>query len=179
MTYVAADGPPDVDAKHAWAPATGSAPPVINDWAADPVTLPWIELKQITGWRSAPEADDNRDPATQGDGEIGYPGRLLGKTVVYETEIQATSREDVRRKVTDLVNGFGDRSGLGTMTVTPWSYPGGVVWQYQARVLSLDFDPAFTYSHWLRGPWRTGAVLSLRMLDPRFYTPNLAGTAYL
>lgn len=176
MTYVAADGPPDVDAKHVWSPATGSAPPTINDWDAG---LPLIELVQITNWRGAPEADDFRDPRTATVGEVGYPGRLLGKTVVYEMKARADSREALRSAITGLVNGFGDRSGLGTMTVTPLAAIGGVAWQYQARVVDFTPEPLWTYDQYLEGAWRHGASLSLRMLDPYFYTPNLAGTAYL
>lgn len=179
MTYVAADGPPDVDAKHAWAPASGSTPPVINNWTADPLTYPFVLLENIAGWRSSPEADDNREPRSVGDGEIAYPGALLGKTLVYEMELRAATRESLRATVTGLLNGFGDRSGLGTMTVTPFTSIGGVVWQYKARVLSFDPDDLWTYNPVVPGPWRTGATLTLRMTDPRFYTPNLAGTAYL
>lgn len=175
MTYVTTDGPPDFDAKHAWAPAAGGAPPTINDQG----TAPWTKLKQITGWRASPEADDNREARTNADGEIGYPGRLLGKTIVYEAEIRAATREGMRGLLTAHLNGFADRAGLGTMTVTPFTVPGGVVWMYQARVLSFDPDPTFTLAQGVRLPWRWGFALSLRMLDPRFYTPNLAGTAYL
>lgn len=190
MTYVAADGPPDVDAKHAWAPATGSTPPVINNWTADPVTLPYVGLQRISGWRDGADADDNREARTNDDGEIPYPGRLLGKTISYEGTVAAATREALAGQVTGLLNGYGDRSGLGTMTVTPFSSIGGVVWQYQARVLSVQFDPEpeFTAASGQRellpvigalGAWRRGYILSLRMTNPRFYTPTLAGTGYL
>lgn len=179
MTYVATDGPPSLDATHAWAPATGSAPPTLNSRGSDPPTLPWIKVRQIANWRGAPEADDFREARSAIDGEIGYPGRLLGKTVVYECEIRAATRETVQGRLTAVLNGFGDRFGLGTMLVTPFASPGGVAWEFQARVLLVDPDPAWTYLPGAAGPYRWGFALSLRMLNPRFYTPNLAGAAYL
>lgn len=179
MTYVASDGPPSVDAKHEWDPATGTAPPALNAWTADPITFPFIKVEQIQGWRSAPEADDNREPRSYGPGEIAIPGELLGKTIVYELEVQANTRETCLGTVTSLLNGFGDRSGLGTMTVTPFASIGGVVWMYQARVLDFDADPLWTHNPAQTGAWRWAVRLHLRMLDPYFYTPNLAGTGYL
>lgn len=178
MAYVANDGPPSLDATHEWAPATGSAPAAINT-KTDPPTFPWIKLKQITGWRAAPEADDNREPRTIGSGEITYPGRLLGRTIVYECEIRARTRESVQLTITSILNGYLDRSGLGTMTVTPFPSPGGVVWQYQARVLSLDADPAWDYNPGRAWPYVWGFALSLRMPSPFFFTPALGGAAYL
>jgi hypothetical protein len=185
MAYTSVSGPPDVDASHAWAPATGLAPPVINDWTSDPPGLPYFALEEITGWRSGPDADDNREPRTLLPGEIAYPGMLQGRTLVYEGTVAAATREALGLVVTGLLNGYADRSGLGTMTVTPFSSVGGVVWQYQARVLDLAFE-ALTYTDasvhrdllpviGAAGAWRRPCMLTLRMLDPYFYTPALGG----
>lgn len=180
MTYVAADGPPDVDAKHAWAPATGSAPPVLGNWTADPIDYPFIHVRQIANWRAAPEADNFSEPKSYGPGEIPLAGEKLGKTLVYELQVKADTREELANTITGLLKGFcTDMSGLGTMTVTPWSSIGGVVWQYKARVLGFEPDPVPEYLPGVTGPWRREAQLTLRMFDPYFYTPNLAGTAYL
>lgn len=178
MAYVAADGPPDLDATHAWAPATGSAPPTINDQGGtDPPTFPWIKIvKPISGWRALPESDDNRAPRTAGPGEITYPGEKLGKTVVYECEIRAKTRQSAMSTMTALLNGYGDTDGEGTMTVTPYASVGGVVWTYEARVLSLVPDVEFGYSPHRAWQWAWGFQLNLRMSDPLFYT---GGTGYL
>lgn len=171
MAYVYNDGPPDLDATHAWAPETGGAPPTINNRATDPATLPWIKLDGIQGWRSLPEADDNRAPRTATDGEQPYPGRRLGKTLVYECRVLAKTRSDVRQKLNLTLQGYGRSfSDEGVMTVTPYTVPGGIVWTFSARVIDLQADRSFTYSDRRRASFQWGFTISLRMSDPLFYT---------
>lgn len=179
MAYIATDGPPDIDATHAWAPLAGTAPPTLNvaGTGAAAAVLPWVKVRAIDGWRDLPETVDNRAPRTFGDGEIAYPARLLGKTVVYQLEVQAASRESVRGTLSALVAGFGlSTSDEGTMTVTPFSVPGGPAWTFTARTLAIDADSAFTKLTGVWGPFRWGLTISLRMSDPRFYT---GGVGYL
>ena len=178
MPYTAADGPPSHDATHAWSPATGPAPPTLNDQTVNPRIVFGVE-GGITGWRVLPEADDNREARTTTDGEIPYPGKKLGKTIVYEMTVYGDTLQAVSAVQTSMLNGYGDMSGLGTMTVTPYPHIGGVTWQFQARVLSLDFDNRPEWRKELAQPWRWGFALSLRMMNPFFYTPNLAGAASL
>jgi hypothetical protein len=177
LTYVAADGPPDIDAVHQWAPATGTAPPALHAPTTDPLpTLPWIKVTAIDGWRDLPEIVDNRAPRTFGVGEVAYPARVLGKTLVYQCEIRAASRETVRNKLSLCLAGFGTDLNEGVMTVTPYTAPGGVVFTYTARVIALDADSAWTPNLGSYAPYRWGFTLSLRMSDPKFYT---SGTGYL
>ena len=178
MAYVATDGPADLDATHAWAPATGSAPPTLNVSGVGGVApvLPWIKVTSVDGWRDLPETVDNRAARTFGAGEIAYPARVLGKTLVYQLEIRAATRESVRGTLTACLNGFGTDTNEGTMTVTPFTVPGGVTWTYAGRVTALDSDSAFTYSSGLWGPFRWGLTVTIRMSDPHFYT---GGVGYL
>ena len=180
MAYVAADGPPDIDATHAWAPATGTAPPVLNDQArgaTGPATLPWVRIASIDGWRDLPEIDDRRAPKTVGDGEIDYPSRTLGKTVVYVCQVRGQTKEQTRGRLSAIIAGYGlSLSAKGTMTVTPYAAVGGPAWTFQARTLAIDSDSAWTYVAGGWGPYRWGFTLSLRMSDPRFYT---GGVGYL
>jgi hypothetical protein len=173
MTYVTGDGPPDIDATHAWAPVTGTAPPTLNvagAGGAAPV-LPWIKVRAIDGWRDFPETIDNRAGRTFGVGEIAYPARVLGKTVVYQCEVQAATRESARGTLSLAIAGFGlSMSDEGTMTVTPFTVPGGPAWTYTGRVIALDSDSTFTKLSGVWGPFRWGFTLSIRMSDPRFYT---------
>lgn len=178
MAYTAAHGPPDIDAIHQWAPATGAAPPALNDQGStSPATLPWIKVTGIAGWRDLPEIVDNREPRTYGPGEIVYPSEKLGKTIVYTCEARATSRESIRGQITGCLRGFGvDTSDEGTMTVTPYAAPGGVVWTFSARVLAVDPDDSFAYFEKRRAPFRWGFTVAMRMSSPFFTT---GGVAYL
>ena len=172
MAYVAADGPPDIDATHAWVPATGSAPPTLNvaGTGGNPPVLPWVKVLGIDGWRDAPEIVDNRAARTFGVGEIAYPARMLGRTVVYQLEARAVSRESVRGAVSACMTGFMTNMSEGTMTVTPFTVPGGVVWTYTGRVIALDADSTFTKAAGVWGPFRWGLTVTIRMSNPLFYT---------
>lgn len=177
MAYGPEHGPPDLDATHAWAPLTGTAPPTLNDRAADPPVLPWTKVLAIDGWSDLAELLENSEPVTYGIGTVAYPNRMLDKTVVYRCEVRAANREDVREIKTAIVRGYGQSfSDLGVMTVTPYPSPGGVVWTLNGRVQQVRVDPAFSHFPKRRAPWRWGISISIKMHDPRFYQ---AGTAYL
>lgn len=174
MAYLLADGPQDIDARHAWAPAAGTAPPVINT-RTDPPTPPWIKLLEIPGFRDHPEIVDNREGLTFGEGEADYPSRTLGKTVVYVCEARALTRESLAGVMTAVIAGFGrSRDALGTMTVTPNPAIGGPVWTFTGRVIALTPDPAFSWFPRRRLPFRRGFTVSIRMSDPYFYSGETA-----
>lgn len=172
MAYTVADGPPDIDAVHVWTPAVGSAPPALNSWNVLAPSWPRIRLEQITGWRSLPDADDNRSPRTSSDGEFTWPGRMLGKTLVYEGAVRAQSWVTLKAPVNSMVLGFSERSSEGLMTVTPFSWIGGPVWTYNARVISLDFDPKPEYIPSAPEILSWGFALTLRMSNPYFTTDD-------
>lgn len=176
--YTVAHGPPWRDATLAWQPATAEAPPVLNDVGYEPRRLPQIALDKNTGWRDLPEMVDSREGRTYGIGEVAYPPRYLGKTLVPEGRIEADDRLDLLELQNAMVQGFGDRDVEGTMTVTPWPPFGGtgedlVVWTFKALVLDLKFDADWTLSD---GFYEWGFVLTLRMSDPHFYVGE---TGYL
>lgn len=188
MAYTAEHGPPDVDGTHAWTPFVGTPPPVLNDQSTWPRTRFMPDGDAITGFRALPESDDNREPRTNFDGEVGYPGRKVGKTLAYEMEVVSDSLQGLRFVQTGILNGFQDMSRLGLMTITPFAYIGGVVWQYKARVLSCEFDAKPVWDERAidligggrMAAWTWPFHLSLRMLDPFFYTPTYGtGTASL
>lgn len=67
---------------------------------------------------------------------------------------------------------FSERSQLGVMIVDPQvaDYGSGDSWNFTARVMQLDCDEEQTLGpEAARSPWQRPFVLSLRMLDPRFY----------
>lgn len=176
MAYTAAHGPPMRDATHQWNAPVSADPPLIGDTHVEPIDLPQIQLFGITGWRDPPEFVDNRAPRTFGVGEVVYPVRTLGKTLVYECEIQTDDREELLMMQMGLLIGFADRSAEGTMTVTPWPAPGGVAWTYSALVTGLVFDPSWKLDGESQIKYRWPFVLTLRMSNPYFYT---SATAYL
>lgn len=174
--YAVEHGVPDIDATHTWAPAVGDAPPVVNDRGGDPPELPWVKLLGIDGWSDLPELLVFDEPRTYGEGEVPYPTRLLAKSVVYVLEVRAASRHDVREVKTALVRGFGGRTGddeavaAGTMTVTPYTWPGGIVWTFDGSVQQITIDRNFTFIPNVRAPYRWGLSVSIKMHNPRFYT---------
>lgn len=170
MAYTVLHGPPALDATHEWAPATAADPPALGDTHKQPMVLPQIVIDRITGWRSLPELVDNRAPRTFGAGEVVYPPRTLGKTLVYECRVQADDREDLLLLQNDVVVGFGDRGVEGVMTVTPWTAPGGVVWTYSALVTDLQFDPAWKLDGESQITYEWAFTLTLRMSTPYFFT---------
>ena len=171
MVYGTQHGASWYDSKHQWDPATATAPPVLNDVNKEPRVLPQTVVDGVTGWYDLADFIDNREGRTYGKGEIQYPPRVTGKTLVYECHIEAASRLDFHAIITATQVGFGDREVEGAMTVTPWLPFGGatpVVWTYYALVTALAFDRApklqedgITYQ------W--GYVLTLRMSDATFY----------
>jgi hypothetical protein len=135
--------------------------------------MPWVRLLSITGWRALPESEDLREPRTYGDGEIVYPSRKLGKTIVYEMQIEARTIQSMQSHMTQLQRGFGDMNGEGTMTVTPYASYGGQVWTFTGRAISFDPEATWEYNPDRLAQLTWGAALSLRMSDPHFYADGV------
>jgi hypothetical protein len=175
MAYTEAHGPPALDAFHQWTPAAGVAPPVLNDTQTEPAVFPRTRILRINNWRGLPDVPDNSAPRTTGIGSILYPTRPVDKTIVYENVLEGQDRQDFLLEQNAIVQGFSDTSNAGTMTVTPWPYPGGVVWTFSARVMSLQFDPEWVLDGEREITYTWGYTITLKMPDPRFYT---GGTGY-
>lgn len=170
--FTVAHGPPPYAvAFQDWAPATGTAPPTLHDVRAEPRAYPEIEIERVTGWRGGTEIIDNRAGRTFGPGDIAYPARYLGKMRVYEGKVVAKDPFSLVLVQNEMVVGFADQDGEGTMTVTPWPAYADVtpvVWTFTARVIAFDFDPEWTIGDNEMLEWRW--VLSLRSSDVKFYT---------
>ena len=115
MAYTSAHGPPLFDATHAWDPASGTSPPPINNTNTSPPVFPRIAIDKCTGWRSLPDREDRRAPCTVGVGEVKYPARETGKTLVYECRIEALARADLLATQNAVLQGFAD-TDEGVMT---------------------------------------------------------------
>ncbi len=169
MPYGTTHAPPWFDATQQWEPATADAPPILNDVNKEPRELPQIVIDAITGWYDRADFIDNRAGRSAGPGEIKYPGRLIGKTLVYECRIEADGRLDFMETIASLQAGF-DEDAEGEMTITPWApFAGSVTWTFTAAVLALAFDKKPVLSG---GPviYEWPFVLTLRMSDVQFYS---------
>jgi hypothetical protein len=170
MAYTASHGPPSLDATHQWAPAAGTAPPVLNDVNTDVQEYPRTRILNIANWRGRREIAHNSAPRTFGAGEIFYPERRLGKTLVYECVLEGdTDREAFKLEQNAILLGFDD-GDEGAMTVTPWTYPGGVVWTYSAKVLDLTDSTNWELDGASQMTFVWPFTLTLRMADGLFYT---------
>lgn len=179
MTYVEDDGPPDIDATHAFAAlADLETAALVNDQgegaetAPYAPTLPWIKLlRSPTGWGpNLPDHDDFSAPCTLAPGEILYPGEELGKTLVYECEARAITRESLRGAVAALYRVLRNAMNDPVIcTVTPYIEIGGPVWMYSARVRPGSGPDAIAHFPKRRAPWRQTLTFSLRMNDANFY----------
>lgn len=172
MAYTAAHGPPLFDATHAWVPSAGTAPPVLNDCNKEPRVLPQIVIEGCENYYGLPELVANVVGKTVGVGTVRDPPRQLGKTMVYEGRIEASPRDTAGREslmstLTAMGRGFGNRTAEGTMTITPWTVPGGVVWTFTALVADFKPDkfPVLSDDLYL---WSFS--LTFQMTNPYFYT---------
>lgn len=173
MPFDVSHGPPPYAvAFHDWAPATGTAPPTLNDVNATPRVYPEIAVERVTGWRGGTETIDNRAPRTFLPGEIPYPARYLGKTRIYEGVVRAWDPFELVLVQNEMVIGFADQDGEGVMSVTPWpAYAAdpAIVWTFAARVLAFDFDPEWALiDGGVIYEWKY--MLTLRLSDRLFYT---------
>lgn len=163
--YTTAHGVPVRDAVWTFAPATGSAPPAINDHSTS-----WIQLLNAPGLNDAPEADDNREPRTNVDGEIIYPGFKLGRTFSLSLLILAEDELAMLALLTGLRRGYTtNMNAEGTFTVTPYSGRGGPVWTFGARILAFDPEDDFTFSRHRVWKYRWAVAIQARMSNPLFY----------
>jgi hypothetical protein len=175
MPYTTAEGPPDMNAIHAFTAPSAPHPPQLNQQTTWPPTFPWARVMQITGWRALPESEDNRQPRTFTEGEIVYPSLKLGKTLAYECRVEALTIQSLQQFMNALVQGFGhDMSNEGIMTVVPYSgFGGGQEWTFSARVLSMEPDPAWQWDVGWKAPFRWPFLLTMRMSDPHFYASGV------
>lgn len=151
-----------------------SFPVTLNDRSS----FPRYKLRRIAGLRSRPDfAPPEADKATMRVGEVPRQGELLGKTIVYEGDVEATDLVMLREACEDLTAAF-ESTGEIRMDVEPHpSYAGPALPSrfYHGRPLECTVEevpPTRVF-----GPtsgWRLPFTLSLRLSDPRYYFPTLA-----
>lgn len=168
MGVALADGPRGLEATHVWTPdEPATSPVVLNDRGA----LPRFWLDKIGGFKSLPEADDNRQPRTARIGESPLPGLVRGKTITPEGRIQATSLQELRQQESLLQAALGERDLEGGWAAVPKPELGDNThyWETRGRVLQLDIDDEFTYdANAQPTPWQKAFLLGIRLSDPRW-----------
>lgn len=168
MGVALADGPRGLEATHVWTPdEPATSPVVLNDRGA----LPRFWLDRIGGFKSLPDADDNRQSRTARIGESPLPGLVRGKTITPEGRIQATSLQELRQQESLLQAALGERDLEGGWAAVPKPGLGDDTfhWETRGRVLQLDVDDEFTYdANAQPTPWQKAFLLGIRLSDPRW-----------
>lgn len=175
MTVALTDGPLGLEALHVWTPADGGPAITLNNLAA----VPRVEFDRMTGFRSLPDADDNRQARTAQIGESALPGLVRGKTFTPEGHLVARSMQALRQLGEAMRAAFGQRDLEGTWSAIPDPAYGDNThfWQCTARVLQLDIDEELLFSpQSLPSPYQLHFLLGLRMSDPRFTWTDVQDT---
>lgn len=128
---VIAEGVLGKEALHTWNSAL-----TLNDRESG---LPLYRLDKITGLHDRADSSNISEPITGQDGELFYPSPTLGKTIVYEGTVLASTSWGMRAARTSLLSVFHANT-VGAMIVAPPPTRGGVAWRYVARVLSCVCD---------------------------------------
>lgn len=161
---VLSQGPRGLEATHIWEPGDGTASLTMNLLSA----VPRIKFDAMPGFRSLPDAEDNRSPLTARAGEITYPSLVRGKTWTVEGRLQARSMDELRALEYAMMGAFGERDLLGNWHSVPVG--DGSFWTCSARVLQYEPQTVFDASlRHPRGPHQISFLLGMRMSDPRFY----------
>ena len=132
---------------------------------------PRVKIDRITGLHSLPDADDFRENNYGRAGEIEYQSLYRGRTVVYEGRCQAMDLLGLRW-ITRTFREAGSFGHLhhGNITVYPPAAIGGVVFEYEPRILSLEIDDEWTRSlHAVPSPYQREFILTVRSGDPRYF----------
>lgn len=174
MTQLISDGPSDLDAPHRWTGGNGVSV-LMNDWLNAAGTsfkdLPFIRFLTMPGFRSLPEAQDNRVQRTGRIGEAALIGATMGKTFTVNGVIVAATHQQLRQAERSLARALAERSREGTWRVEPREDNGGITdawWEARGRVLSYDPDGAPTRLRRAAAPFRWGFTFGIRLGDPRF-----------
>jgi hypothetical protein len=171
MPATSAQGALGLRGKHIWTP-TGGVAVTLNDLTAWPrYRLQW----PIRGLHSLPESDDNREPVTEGIGEIVYDGYARGKTVTYQGFIFGQTEEQMREGGQVLRTRFGadittGKLVPGRMVIEPHATYGGVKHTYTAQCRLCDIEEERPPSPTRQpSPYFSHFTIDLRLADPRLY----------
>lgn len=135
----------------------------------DPV-VDRIIVTRITGLHSLPERADPRASKVGRIGEFAYPTSWLGKTVVYEGLIQASSTASLRLQRAALLAAFSDPALEGQMDIDIAGDVGGPPSRFYAKPMQLDVVDEIPSDG---APFNRVFTLGLRLSDPRIYFPSL------
>lgn len=158
---------PGLDARQTWDDAF-----TLNRWTDDAGAELWprVLIDEIEGWRSRPDAEDNRDPAIGRIGEIPRRGQLRGKSLTYKGRVEALSATELEGYADEFEAAFCHTETGRMVGTTHPLRPHQAAVVFEAEPTGFDCPEELTYGphHENRGFGRP-FVLTLRMSDPRFY----------
>lgn len=162
---------PGLEATHSW-----NGVITLNDRGTSPATRPdpCYLLDRISGLKSLPDAEDQRDSPTGRQGEIARLSARRGKSLSYEGMIQSTSLVGLRDAESAAAAAFYEMAE-GLMVMAPVA---GAPWdtrQFRARCILWDVpdEQLVPATRWSRG-YERPFTLGLRMSDGRYYDPTVA-----
>jgi hypothetical protein len=166
MPVALADGPLGLEASHVWHGGIDGGNLTLNELSV----FPRYRLTRIRGLFSAPEFEDEREPAFAQSGEFAYPSLMRGKTAVYEGLIEANTLQEIRQMRSILVNGFSGQLSEGRVEIHPHPDYGILVWEYNAKCTAVEVEDV-PPPHMNRLPTKEVRefTVTLRLSDPRFY----------
>jgi hypothetical protein len=129
----------------------------------------WVQ--KITGLHALPDRVDTSTPKVARIGRNRRPRNPLGKTVIYEGQIQGSSTVSLRSQRTALIAAFADTVSEGYMDILPQVGDDSPVARFYADVMQLDPPEEITS---VFTPFNRTYLLGLQLNDPRIYFPDLA-----
>lgn len=169
MARTIASGVPGLEVAHKLNGAFGSI--VMNVRTARPSR---VQLTDIKGLYSLPDADDAREAHIGRRGEAIYPSARRGKTIVYIGKLQSRTQQGLRTLTAEFKKATcANRSAEMKVQLQDPEVP----WFFNARVIDCEIDEEQTNGPTSVWPWTRTFQLSLRLSDARVYVDN-GGAAY-
>lgn len=176
MTVLLEDGPGGLENTHTFTPAVGS--PVTMNVLRDEtgILLPRIKFDEMPGFRSLPDADDNRAAKTGRDGENVYRSLVRGKSFTVTGRLQATDMASLRALERSMMAAFAERNFEGVWESVPLDAWAGSEeaqaghWRASGRVLQFEPDTSFKTSlSSVPTAYQLGFTLGIRLSDARWF----------
>lgn len=177
MPVTMIDGPGGLEFTHNWAPGDGSTAVLMNKLLTtdlSTVLLPRIKFEAMPGFRSLPDAQDNRQDRTARIGESTLPSMARGKTFTINGKLQAANMTDLRGLERQMLAAFGERDLEGTWSAIPlaaWDTVNAGTKYWQATMRVLQYEPQTDFPagvNALPTPYQLPFLLGMRMSDPRW-----------
>lgn len=183
MSVAMADGPGGLEFTHQFAPGDGGTAVLMNKLMTtdlSTILLPRVKFDRMPGFRSLPEADDNREQRTARIGSTVLPSLVRDKTFTVDGKLQAANMTDLRGLERQMLAAFGERNVEGTWSAIPlaaWDPVNGATDYWQASMRVMAYEPQTDFPAGLNAlpsAYQLPFVLTMRMSDPRWFWTDAA-----